>query len=90
MEDGSIVDVVLLHHVRGSCVHQGGEQRRSAPARDQDFARAFARPHRRGELLQNADWLRVAARQGASHPVQEQILGSIDHCAGKLFKAETG
>src|SRR5260221_13847313 len=64
MEDRSIVDIILLHHMRGGPVYQGSEQRRGAPARGQDFARAIAWTHRGGELLQDADRLRVAAREG--------------------------
>src|ERR687894_2665822 len=41
VKDGGVMEVVLLHNVRGGAVHERGEERRGAPAGGQDLARSL-------------------------------------------------
>ena len=81
------MEVVLLHDVRGGAVHQGGEERRGAPARDQDLARPFGGSHGLGESFEDADRPRVLAGEGRRGPVEKQFFGALDDFIWQVLKA---
>ena len=87
VENRGVVEVVLLDNVRRGAVHERGEERRGAPARDQDLARPFGRSHGLGESFENADRPRVLAGEGRCGPIEKQFLGALDDFIWQVFKA---
>ncbi len=90
VEDGGVVQVVLLDDVRGCAVDERGEERRGAPARGQVLARPPGGAHLARETSEGADRPLVPAREGGSHPVQKELLGTLDGLAGDVLVAEPG
>src|SRR5918997_3816634 len=88
VEDGAVVDVVLLDHVRGGAVHEGGEEGGGVPARNQDLARPVARTHRLRKPLQNLDRPGVPTGERRRDPVQDKLLGPGYDLFGKILEAE--
>jgi hypothetical protein len=90
VEDGFVVDVVLLYDVRGCSVHQRGEEGSGPPARDQYLARTFVRAHRLREPFQCLDWPGVPSRKGRRDPVQKELLRSGHDLFGEIFESQVG
>src|SRR5919204_1219469 len=57
---------------------------------DQNLARSVGRAHGVGKAFQDADRPGVASGQRRGDPVKEQLLGPLDHWAGKSREAQTG
>ena len=66
VEDGGVVQVVLLDDVRGGAVDERSEERRGASARDQDLARPLGRAYLARNTLDDADRPLVLAREGGA------------------------
>jgi hypothetical protein len=90
VEDGFVVDVVLLYDVRGCSVHQRGEEGRGPPTRDQYLARASIRAHRLREPFQCLDRPGVPSREGRRDPVQKELLRPGHDLFGEILEPEVG
>jgi hypothetical protein len=88
MQHRTVVQVVLLDDMRGSCVDQRGEEGRALPSHREQLRRPPLRSHGLREALQDLRRPRALAREDRAEPVEKQLLGARDDRLRDLFVAQ--